>query len=415
MNYSIFINLEKESHLVGTIDVIENYASQKYIFIYADTWIQNGFALEPKLGLSTSPFMLDDLPLFLLDASPDGWGRKIMDRNSPSKELKDMDYVLGVDDLMRMGSIRISDSSVGDSFISPTRGIPKILDLAVLENACSRVERLSETEADLVALLGPGTSMGGARPKAMIRDGDNLYMAKFKSSSDFYRVACWEAVVLKLSKMSGMETNDFKVVGKELPNPILLVKRFDRNKEQRIHFASALTLGHYRNIENTSYAEIGSIIQSISASPEKDVYQWWMRMVFNGMIGNTDDHLRNHGFLRFPEGWRLSPAYDINPVPFPYKARSHVLSFMPNDNHKASLESFNEVGKYFKISKDKMDMGYQKIGVALKQWKNIAKDYGLTETEIKYFEKVFEHEDSQKLMSMVLPKSARTPLAKNSL
>jgi serine/threonine-protein kinase HipA len=389
---------------VGELEIYSSRGAETYQFTYANDWAAKGFQIDPALDLVPGfQYHSQSLPGAFQDISPDRWGRLIQQR-AKSGFVSEADFLLGVSDQMRLGALRLSESSQPEIFLAANTNVPKLVNIRELEEASRRIEKGLETAEDLQQLLGPGTSLGGARPKAVIQDGDKLYLAKFQSNLDTERVCAWESTLLDLAQMAGIPAARHRLLNKNDERPILLLKRFDRNDAGRIPFASALTLSGLRDGQNSSYGELASVVSSLSAQPKLDSNDLWRRMTLNAMTGNTDDHLRNHAFLRDRQGWRLSPTYDLNPNNQPFERRAHALAFLPGESNP-SLDLCMEMATFFNLDKRQAEHGLMCIGNALAQWHKIAKRNGLTEGEIKRQATAFEHQDSERLISLSLNKT----------
>lgn len=384
---------------VGDLEVFRTRGTETYQFIYAREWIDKGFQIDPTLALIPDfVHHSQNLPGVFQDISPDRWGRLIQTRVH-NENVSAFDLLLGVSDHMRMGAIRLSDANQPDVFLADNTNIPKLVNIRALEEACRRVEKGLETQEDLRQLVGPGSSLGGARPKAAVYDNNQLYIAKFQSNQDTERVGAWESTLLDLAQKAGLSVASHLLLNKHGERPILLLERFDRSPVGRIPFVSAMTLTGRSDGESASYGELSSAILSLSAQAKRDAFELWQRMAFNAMTGNTDDHLRNHAFLRDRQGWRLSPAYDLNPNNTPYDRRIHALAFI-TDEKTPSLDLCVEMAKpFFNLDKTQVAQGLKAIGNALKQWRQTARQNGLADSEIKRMARAFEHQDSERLLS----------------
>ena len=384
---------------VGELEVFNTRGAETYQFTYATDWTDRGFQIDPALELVPGfVHHSQRLPGVFQDISPDRWGRLVQQR-AHSGFLSEADYLLGVSDLMRMGALRLSKEERPEVFLADNTRVPKLVHIRALEEASLRLEKGQQTEEDLQQLIGPGTSLGGARPKAAVEDGGTLYLAKFQSNLDTERVGAWEATMLDLAGRAGIDVARHRLLNKDDARPILLLERFDRDVAGRIPFASAMTLAGLRDGQAASYGELASIVSSLSSHTKLDCLELWRRMVFNAMTGNTDDHLRNHAFLRDGNGWRLSPAYDLNPSNEPFERRAHALAFLPGEN-RPSLALCMEIASFFHLEKRQADEVLQRIGSALQQWRAIASKNGLTESEIKRKSAAFEHQDSERLIAL---------------
>ena len=384
---------------VGELSVFSNHGKTSYQFVYAEEWVRNGFQLDPRLPLTASQITHSAvLPGAFQDISPDRWGRMIQQRAHRSG-MSEVDSMLCVSDRMRMGALHLSLSGNPETFVSEYVGCPELVHLRDLEEASLRVEKGLETAQDLELLLGPGSSLGGAHPKATVQDGEHLFLAKFQSGMDAGRTRSWEATMLDLAQMAGIPAAEHRLLNKDSERPILLLSRFDRMETKRIPFASAMTLAGAQDDEEFSYALLSDIVSRCSAQPYRDNCDLWRRMVFNAVAGNTDDHLRNHGFLRTRQGWVLSPVYDLNPSVEPFESRIHALNFL--DHAHPSLEVCKVLGReYFGLKKADIQTGLVRIGAALAKWRDAARLNGLTDGEIKARENAFEHEAKDRLVHL---------------
>ncbi|MCP4692130.1 MAG: HipA domain-containing protein, partial [Desulfobacterales bacterium] len=299
------------------------------------------------------------------------------------------------DDEARQGALRFSLQEGGPYLAErgPTR-IPPLVELPKLLSATEHLIDKNESDEDLRLLLAPGSSLGGARPKASVRDRDSqLAIAKFPNKNDDIAVIPWEALALKLAGMAGIAVPSWRI--EIISNkPVLLLRRFDRSPDgNRIPFISAMSMLDAHDNETRSYLELADALQRYGATPKKDMRELWRRIVFSILISNTDDHLRNHGFLcEGPDGWRLSPAYDLNPVPADIKPR--ILSTAIDlDDGAASLDLAMEVAEYFRLDKDVAHGIIKEVGTAVSTWRRQAASLGLKAAEIDRMASAFEHKD----------------------
>lgn len=385
---------------VGEMNVFEKGGKEYYRFSYSKEWIKAGFAIDPELPLSGIPYHSSRLWGAFQDISPDRWGRLIQDR-AYGGHLTEADSMLGVSDRMRMGALRLGEQNTPDVFLAKDTKLPTLASLRELEEASRRLEKGIETEADIQLLLEPGSSLGGAHPKAAIEDNGHLYIAKFQSRMSTVRSSSWEATMLDIGKAAGLNTANHRLLNENSESPVLLVERFDRRNSERLPYSSAMTLMNLRDTspDGGSYAELADVIRTVSSQPKIDQYELWRRMLFNAVTGNTDDHLRNHGFIRDRQGWSLSPAFDLNPTSIQYEKRKHALSF-DGVTSKPSLETCKELAPFFDVDGRMVDFATKKTGQALKSWKDIATKNKLGAEEIKRMESAFNHEDSERLISM---------------
>jgi serine/threonine-protein kinase HipA len=272
--------------------------------------------------------------------------------------------------------------------------IPPLVELPRLLSASERVLSDTESDEDLRLLLAPGSSLGGARPKASIRDrGGHLAIAKFPNKGDEINAVLWEAVALTLAAKAGIAVPAWRletVAGK----PVLLLRRFDRERGKvRLPFLSAMSMLDAKDNEPRSYLEFVDVLRQHGAAPKEDMHQLWRRIVFSVLISNTDDHLRNHGFLwEGPAGWRLSPAYDLNPVPTDIKPRI-LTTAIDLDDGTASLDLALSVAAYFELAPGEARRIVAQVGRAVATWRKEAARVGLTAPEVERTSSAFEHQD----------------------
>lgn len=403
----VYVDYLGRPNLVGRLWTRTRKEKDSATFEYDKDWLANPlrFALEPALTLGPGPFHSGDRALFgaIGDSAPDRWGRVLMrraERRNAEREgktprtLREIDYLLMVDDVARQGALRFATKPGGPFLaVDGNNKIPPLIALPRLLSAAENVLGDKESDDDLRLLLAPGSSLGGARPKASVRDRDGqLAIAKFPHEGDEINAVLWEAVALTLATNAGINVPEWQLetVGKR---PVLLLRRFDRFEGQRIPFVSAMSMLDARDNEQRSYMEFVDVLRQIGGAPKDDMRMLWRRMVFSILISNTDDHLRNHGFLyNDAKGWRLSPAYDLNPVPIDIKPR--VLSTAIDlDDATASLDLALQVAYYFEISNDDARQIALEVGTAVTAWRTVAKNFALTASHIDRMATAFEHAD----------------------
>lgn len=410
----VYVDLDGGPHLAGRLWARTRKGRDSASFEYDRAWLTHGqrFSLEPALSLGPGPFHTGgDKKMFgaIGDSAPDRWGRVLMRRaerrraqsaGETPRFLREVDYLLMVDDEARQGALRFALTE-GGPFLSAQAGvrIPPLIELPRLLSASERVTGDSGTDEDLRLLLAPGSSLGGARPKASIREREgHLAIAKFPSRGDEVNVVLWEALSLKLAAKAGIEVPVWRIEMAEARH-VLLLRRFDRRARRRIPFLSAMSMLGASDNQQRSYLEIADALRRQGASPKEDMRALWRRLVFNILISNTDDHLRNHGFLyKGPEGWRLSPAYDLNPVPVDLKPR--VLSTaITLDDATASLGLAMQVAEYFELKVGEARAVAGQTARAVSKWRAEAKRLGIGESEIERMASAFEHEDMKEAMA----------------
>jgi serine/threonine-protein kinase HipA len=413
--YADWLGLNGPS-LIGILRAESIRGNEVFSFEYDDKWLNSNqfFVLDPDLNYYSGPqYLPDDKTNFgvFLDSSPDRWGRVLMRRreallarmeNRPQKNLMQSDFLLGVYDEHRMGALRFKESPEGP-FLNDNRGMaaPPWTSLRELEYASLQLEKDDSVEDPyylkwLNLLTAPGSSLGGARPKASVLDKNNhLWIAKFPSRNDDVDVGGWEMVVHDLAVASGIKMPEATVQKFSEEQYTYISKRFDRIPgNQRIHFASAMTMLGRKDGDNyssgLSYLDIaGFIMQSGDKKQVKDdLEELWKRIVFNICVKNTDDHLRNHGFLLGENGWKLSPAYDINPVP----TGTGLTLNITGDDNSLDLKLPMEIAEFFRMEVSVAKETINNIKKNIKNWQKIAIKYGLSKSEQDLMSAAFEHQ-----------------------
>lgn len=399
--YSIYLQ-GRTLHLVGTLRMKDFRGRLSSAFSYAPEWLRAPYkyTLSPDLPLDQHPKTCDGLFLCFQDCSPNSWGKNLMLRqemaqaeaeNRKSRTLLESDFLLKVSDCTRQGALRISADD-GKSFLSASgrNAVPPLMYLPKLLAASLNIGAQTETNADIQMLADPGSSPGGARPKASVMETNGeLLIAKFPGSSDCRDIPLWEYVTFQLARRAGLRTPNVRlrnVAGKN----VLLVQRFDRQGENRIPFVSAMSMLQARDGEQMSYADIASVIEATGASPEEDLHELWSRMVFNMCVYNVDDHLRNHGFLRDSNGWRLSPVYDLE-ISHPAEKRPFLHTAILDNEHAFSLDDAIEAAEFFRFRKAGAQKRLAEIREAVSHWKQEASLVKAKSSETGYMREAFEY------------------------
>jgi serine/threonine-protein kinase HipA len=405
----VHVDLKGTPHLVGRLWARSRRGKESATFEYDTTWLANPlrFALEPALTLGTGPHhTAGGRQIFgaIGDSAPDRWGRVLIQREERRKAREEkrvprthleVDYLLGVGDIARQGALRFAEHE-GGPFVAAGAQIPPLVQLPALLGAALRLSEDSGSDEDLRLLLAPGSSLGGARPKASVIDRDGkLAIAKFPQHGDLVRVTVWEAVALRLAEHAGIPTPNWRVE-KIADREVMLLRRFDRRGTERIPFLSAMSLLNAADNEPHSYMEIADALRQYGGKADEDCAQLWRRIVFSILISNSDDHLRNHGFLYEPAaGWRLSPAYDMNPVPVDIKPRVLTTAIDEADG-TASLDLAFNVASHFGVKPNKAKDIAREVGKAVSRWRETAASFDLTANEIERMETAFEHDELNK-------------------
>ena len=359
--------------------------------------------LDPRLGLFAGPqHPAPGNANFgaFADASPDRWGRLLMRRRlereqragqqAKTARLHESDYLLGVHDAFRVGALRFRRGDAGP-FLDDRQGMaaPPFVQLRALEAASLALERDDDNTAAagdewLRLLIAPGGSLGGARPKASVADPDgHLWIAKFPSLHDEHDVGAWELVLHTLARACGLRVPPSMARRFAHRRHTFLIKRFDRSDDgRRLHFASAMTLTGHQDGDDAasgaSYLELARVLIDNGAQTNADLRELWSRIVFNLLVSNTDDHLRNHGFILLPgKGWALSDAYDMNPTP---DAQGLTLNISENDN-RMELALALDVAPYFRLRPKAAREIIERSRAVVRQWPRIADHLGLSARE----------------------------------
>lgn len=389
--------------LMGILYASPSRGKEIFSFTYDVDWLKNnqGRALDPSLqlfhGIQYAPQDQENFGIFL-DSSPDRWGRFLMKRkeaqlareeNRKERKLLESDYLMGVYDEHRMGALRFRIDSDGP-FLDNNKGqaSPPWIYLRELEHASLELEKDNATDDPnyskwLQMLIVPGSSLGGARPKASVVDEKkHLWIAKFPSGNDEYDIGAWEMVMHNLAIRSQIATAKAELRKFSSHHHTFLSKRFDRTDSgERIHFASAMTMLQRSDGDDASkgasYLEIAEFITQQGARPVQDLEQLWRRIVFFICVSNVDDHLRNHGFILQPNGWILAPAYDINPTA---NGNGLKLNISEYDNSQ-DLSLAKEVAKYFRVTPARADEIIEEVLNVVKDWRKEASIFGLTAKE----------------------------------
>jgi len=413
VDIEVHIDLEGVVRRVGTL-----YAPDRgrapIAFEYHATWLEDParFSLEPALALDRGAFAPGHgLTLFgsIGDSAPDTWGRRLMqrrERRSAQREgravrtLGELDYLLGVSDIARQGALRFRNVA-DDRFQAPVEsGVPGYLELGRLLAITERIARDEDSDEDLRIIFAPGSSLGGARPKASVIDRHgHLAIAKFAKADDDYRIELWEHVALDLAQAAGIRTSEHQlreVAGKS----VLLSRRFDRRDGHRIPFLSALSMLGLRDGQRASYPELVDALTRFGADAEADAIELFRRMVFNVLVSNVDDHLRNHGFLwSGNRGWVLSPVYDLNPTPVDMKPR--ILSTAIDiDDATCDIGLAQSVASYFGMAAREADDIIRQVAKVVAAWRGVARMAGAGAAEIARMVSAFEHDDLERALRL---------------
>lgn len=399
--------------LMGILTAHRLRGKEVFAFEYTGSWLENVASsllyLDPNLSLYTGKQYLSEgqtnFGLFL-DSAPDRWGKLLMRRkeawlakseNREERALFETDYLLGVFDGHRMGGLRFKVNPEG-AFLNDQQKMatPPWVLLRELEYASLQLEKDDAIQDPEYArwlnmLVDPGSSLGGARPKASVKDEKgHLWLAKFPSALDDKNMGAWEMVVNEIAKACGIWLPEARLQQFSGKHHTFLSKRFDRtSNQQRIHFASAMTLlGHQDGDsfqEGVSYLDLVAFIIQRGASVKTNLEQLWRRVLFNCLVSNTDDHLRNHGFLLTADGWQLSPAYDVNPNQL---GEGLTLNISEHSNEQ-DISLVMATAKYYQLEEMQAIKILDGMKAEIANWRTVAKKYGIQNQEIEQMKRAF--------------------------
>lgn len=356
--------------------------------------LRNAYAIDPALRLAAGSWPLPHgLPGAFSDAAPDRWGRNLIAKRlraqaaaerRPVPTLDDRDYLLGVSDETRQGALRFK-TETDDEFQHPAPEVPKLIALPALMHAANAVARDEPGNLEAIkTLLDAGTgSLGGARPKASVKDGDRLLIAKFPHHADGWSVIAWEKSALDMAENAGVLVPRRQLVGVD-GHPVLLLDRFDREGDRRVGYVSAMTLLEALDGQPRDYTELADVIPEHSSATAADLRQLWRRIAFSVAIHNTDDHLRNHGFLRHGPGWKLAPAFDVNPDPD--LAAQRVTSVAGATNPSDEVDTLLVYSESFGLTDAQARSILREVADAVGNWSAVARRNGVADAEIARFD-----------------------------
>jgi serine/threonine-protein kinase HipA len=405
----VHIDLNGAVHRVGTLRTQARGGRTAVSFEYNRDWLAlpAHFSLEPAMKAGVGVFTPDrgrEMFVSIGDSAPDTWGRRLMQRmerrNAKAegravRTLTEADYLLGVADLSRLGAMRFRRAGEQEFQAPYAAGIPPFIQLGRLLSITERVLRDEETDEDLLLLFAPGSSLGGARPKASVADKDgHLAIAKFPKQDDDYGIETWEEVALTLADAAGIRTAPHRLE-QAAGKAVFVTRRFDRTTDgKRLPFLSAMAMLGFKDGEHGSYPELVDALRTYGSDTENDAIELFRRMVFNILASNVDDHMRNHGFLWTGElGWKLSPAYDLNPVPA--DVRAHVLSTnITLDEATCSIDLARQAATdFFALPVKQTNEIIAQVASAVSTWREVAARKGVKKSEIERMESAFDHDE----------------------
>ncbi len=413
-DFEVHIDLDGRTRPIGLARSNRVRGRETVIFEYDGDWLEDPgrFSLEPALAVGRGTFAPPaGLTIFgsIGDSAPDTWGRRLMQRaerrlaereGRAVRTLPESDYLLGVADETRLGALRFRRAE-DTTFQAPTRaGVPALIELGRLLRVTERILRDADTDEDLQRIFAPGSSLGGARPKASVIDRHgHLSIAKFPKESDDYSMETWEEIALRLAGRAGIATPTHGLID-VADKKVLLSRRFDRRGAIRIPFLSAMAMLGAKDGERGSYPEIVDALAHHGARGKADAHALYRRVVFNVLISNVDDHLRNHGFLWVGKtGWSLSPAYDLNPVPTDLKARVLTTS-IDLDEGTCSLDLLEAASEFFALTLAQARSVIKEVARVTAAWRDTAQVVDVRPAEIDRMASAFEHDDLKRALAL---------------
>jgi serine/threonine-protein kinase HipA len=412
-DFEVHIDLQGKTKRVGLARSNKVRGNETIVFEYSPEWLADPdhFSIEPALTLTPGGFAPPaGQAIFgsIGDSAPDTWGRRLMQRaerrladreGRAVRTLTESNYLLGVADETRLGALRFR--WIGEeAFQAPIRaGVPALIKLGQLQ-ITERILRDEETEEDIQLIFAPGSSLGGARPKASVIDQNNhLSIAKFPKEIDDYSMETWEEIALRLAGKVGIATPHHELI-KVAGKAVMLSRRFDRDGAIRIPFLSAMAMMGAKDGERGSYPEMVDTLTEHGAQGKNDAHALYRRVVFNVLISNVDDHLRNHGFLWLGKaGWSLSPAYDLNPVPTDLKARVLTTNIDLNEG-TCSVDLLEAASEFFALTLAQARVIIKEVATVTATWRDTAKAVGARAAEINRMASAFEHDDLKRALAL---------------
>ncbi len=418
----VFVADGERNILAGRMYPHFRRGSESASFIYDDQYLANprAYQLDPALPLVTGTLQTPvGRALFgaFADSLPDRWGRTLIQRAERARaraqaaataprSMSEIDVLLGVRDDLREGALRFRYGGQEAFLAAEPSGVPVLTDLPALLDIAARAEREAADYDDLKRLLQAGSSLGGARPKAHVLDSDGrVAIAKFPSeSSDTWNVMAWEKVALDLARDAEIAVPDSQLLRVGDRN-VLVVDRFDRLGRARVGYASAMTMLEARDGDQRSYLEIAEVIEERSSAATAELRQLWRRMAFSISISNTDDHLRNHGFLHERgESWVLSPAFDLNPNPGP--GPKNLSTRIDYDSARASVDTLMSVAPEFRLDGGAALETLAQVTRAVARWREVALSHGLQQHDLDMMEPAFEHAETRRARDLIEGRTA---------
>ncbi|WP_409485440.1 type II toxin-antitoxin system HipA family toxin [Arsenicicoccus dermatophilus] len=388
MSVEVWLSAARDTR-VGTLHAHAGRGAQSFSFAYADDYLArpDAYPIDPALPLRAGAFHSHGR-LFgaLADSAPDRWGRTLVRRTlaeaarasgETPRQPGELDLLLGVRDDLRQGALRYRLADDGFE-AAAEEGVPVLTELGVLLSLADRVLADEADLSDLRRLVGAGSSLGGARPKAHVRlPGGAVGIAKFPAAlHDDWNVMAWEKVTLDLAAAAGITVPPSRLIP-VAGQDVLVVERFDRRGDRRVGYVSAMTMLEAADGDRATWLDLAEVVEEVSPRPVQDLRELWRRCAFGILVGNTDNHLRNHGFLRERTGWALAPAFDLNPTPFAAEFATDVADLGDGGSTQAALD----VAGYFRLGRDEAETVLGEVRDAVLGWDRAAAAYGIGERE----------------------------------
>lgn len=394
----VYVELRGESVRAGTAYFNRGARGLSTSFSYERSYLADhrAYPLDPQLPLLSGSHTASGLPGAFADCAPDRWGQGLIGKRiratalasgTHPPTLDDVDFLTGVSDLTRQGALRFRETDDAP-FVSPDSAVPRLIELPELLHASDVIDTGGDDLASVKALLGAGTgTLGGARPKASVRDDGALHVAKFPKPSDEWNVIAWEMTALDLADSAGVTVPRHRLVSVDGRN-VLLLRRFDRTEAGRIGYWSVMTMMQMYDGDSADYVDIAETLPEFSSQTATDLRELWRRIAFSIAVHNTDDHLRNHGLLRDTAGWRLAPAFDINPNPD--TAERRATSIGGASAPRAELDALMAYRQAFGVTDHDARQILGEILEATSDWRRVAGAHGISPKELQTFTDAFE-------------------------
>jgi serine/threonine-protein kinase HipA len=411
---AVYVAAGQQDLLAGRMSAQQRGGAEAVVFSYDDSYLADpqAYPLDPALPLVAGTLQAPARRVLFgafADSTPDHWGRSLIIRaeraraqlaGAAPRPVSELDVLLAVRDDLRQGALRYRAGTEGPFLAPEDAAVPALTDLPVLLDIAGRAERNAAGYEDLMRLLRAGGSLGGARPKAhVVNAAGRVAMAKFPSpGSDPWDVMAWEKVAHDLARDAGLTVPRAELI-RVAGQHVFVVERFDRRGGARVGYASAMTMLQAAGRDQRSYLEIAEVIGERSDTPAADLRELWRRIAFSILISNTDDHLRNHGFLHERAGsWTLSPAFDLNPNPGP--GPKYLTTAIDRTDTRASVDTLMRVAGHFRLDPSGALGVLAEVARAVAGWRAVATSHGLPQRDLDAMRPAFEHAEAERAKSL---------------